>query len=106
MAGRNVSGVEIGGGERISFPARFNVAVPFIDRHLTEGRGARRSARRTKPSPMASLRSVATGRGLLGRGLKPGDRVDDRPARSSSTCSGRHQGRHVPVPLNTPAARR
>ena len=28
-------------GSRISFAPRFNVAVPFIDRHLDEGRGAR-----------------------------------------------------------------
>ncbi|MCW5745476.1 MAG: benzoate-CoA ligase family protein [Alphaproteobacteria bacterium] len=107
MAGRNVSGVEIGGGERISFPARFNVAVPFIDRHLTEGRGTKaaiRTADGTVTYAQLAQRVDATGRGLLGRGLKPGDRVlmvvKDCP-QFFHLFWGAIKAGIVPVPLNT-----
>ena len=32
-------------GNKVVLPGRFNVAVPFIDRHVGEGRGARLAIR-------------------------------------------------------------
>ena len=36
-----MQGIEFGPDHKVRLPARFNVAVPFIDRHVGEGRGAK-----------------------------------------------------------------
>ena len=36
-----MKGIEFGSDLKVRLPARFNVAVPFVDRHLAEGRGAK-----------------------------------------------------------------
>ncbi len=63
---------------RLVFSDRFNVAVPFIDRHVAEGRGAK-PAIRTIDSvwSYADLANAVSryGNCLLSSGLAPGDRV-------------------------------
>ena len=106
MAGRRVGDVEIGDGGEIRLPAAFNVAVPFIDRHIAEGRGdkvAIRTAAEAVTYAQLALRVDATGHALLGRGLKPGDRVlmiiKDCPA-FFYLFWGAIKAGIVPVPLN------
>ena len=36
-----MKGIEFGSDLKVRLPSRFNVAVPFVDRHLAEGRGAK-----------------------------------------------------------------
>ena len=36
-----MQGIDFGPDNKVRLPERFNVAVPFIDRHLAEGRGAK-----------------------------------------------------------------
>src|SRR5215813_9075811 len=39
------NGITFGPDNKVRLPARFNVAVPFIDRHVGEGRGAKAAIR-------------------------------------------------------------
>ena len=39
------SGISFSSDHKVSLPAHFNVAVPFIDRHVGEGRGAKAAIR-------------------------------------------------------------
>ena len=63
---------------RLSFSPVFNVAVPFIDRHVTEGRGERVALRHKSGevtyAQLAENVSLA-GNALLALGLKPGERL-------------------------------
>jgi benzoate-CoA ligase family protein len=102
-----VGGVEIAADGEIKFPQRFNVAVPFIDRHVAEGRGAKaaiRTASETVTYAQLAQRVDATGRALLARGLKPADRVlmviKDCP-HFFYIFWGAIKSGIVPVPLNT-----
>jgi benzoate-CoA ligase family protein len=73
---------------KVKLPARFNVAVPFIDRHVGEGRGAKIAIRtvhgETVTFAQLAERVNRAGNALLALGLKPGDRllmvVKDCPA--------------------------
>lgn len=62
----------------LHFSANFNVAVPFIDRHMAEGRGHRIALRH--PSGEVSYAQLAVnvaraGNVLLGLGIAPGERL-------------------------------
>lgn len=63
---------------RLAFSFRFNVSVPFIDRHLSEGRGGKLAIRTAYEdwtySDLTSRVSQA-GNLLLTKGLLPGDRM-------------------------------
>src|SRR5258708_32285193 len=79
--------IEFGPDHKVRLPARFNVAVPFIDRHLGEGRGGKiviRTAHETVTYAELAERVNRAGNALLALGLKPGDRllmvVKDCPA--------------------------
>src|SRR5579872_237277 len=92
---------------RLRFAEKFNVAVPFIDRHVPEGRGAK-IAIRTKDGGVTYADLTANVNrcaGLLSRlGLKPGDRllmvVKDCPA-FFYLFWGAIKAGIVPVPPNT-----
>ncbi|MCW5774109.1 MAG: benzoate-CoA ligase family protein [Rhodospirillaceae bacterium] len=87
---------------------RFNAAVPFIDRHLAEGRGAKPAIRTTEGETVtyAALaeRVNRCGNALKGLGIAPGDRmlmvVKDCPAFFYAFWGAIKAGT-VPVPLNT-----
>lgn len=81
------SGISFGSDLRVKLPDRFNVAVPFIDRHVGEGRGdkaAIRTMHETVTYAELAERVNRAGNALLALGLKPGDRllmvVKDCPA--------------------------
>ena len=81
------SGISFSSTHAVRLPARFNATVPFIDRHLTEGRGAKAAIlTRDETVTYAELaeRVSRTGNALLALGLRPGDRllmvVKDCPA--------------------------
>jgi acyl-coenzyme A synthetase/AMP-(fatty) acid ligase len=81
------SGISFSTDLRVKLPDRFNVAAPFIDRHLGEGRGAKaaiRTAHETVTYAELAERVNRAGNALLTLGLKPGDRllmvVKDCPA--------------------------
>jgi benzoate-CoA ligase family protein len=62
----------------LHFSPNFNVAIPFIDRHLAEGRGDRIALRH--PGGEVSYAQLAenvnrAGNALLGLGIAPGDRM-------------------------------
>ena len=62
----------------MGFSAVFNCAVPYIDRHLDEGRGARIAIRTIDQEvTYAELaeRVNRCGNALLGQGLAPGQRM-------------------------------
>ncbi|MGZ6142314.1 MAG: hypothetical protein ACXWLM_03195, partial [Myxococcales bacterium] len=62
----------------LRFAPGFNVAVPFIDRHLREGRGAKVAIRCAAGEvTYAELASNVNrcGNALLGLGLEPGQRM-------------------------------
>ena len=62
----------------LHFSANFNVAVPFIDRHLDEGRGQRIALRHSggEVSYAQLAENVArAGNALLGLGIAPGERL-------------------------------
>jgi benzoate-CoA ligase family protein len=72
------SGISFSSKNEVRLPAQFNVAVPFIDRHVGEGRGAKaaiRTAQETVTYAELAERVNRAGNALLARGLRPGDRV-------------------------------
>ena len=91
----------------LAFAATFNVAVPFIDRHLDEGR-ADKVAIRTGAEDVTYARLAANvnraGNALLGLGLAPGERmvmmVKDCPA-FFYLFWGAIKAGIVPVPIST-----
>ena len=92
---------------RLDFAPRFNVAVPFIDRHPAEGRGARVAIRAEDGDvTYAALaeRVARCGNALLGLGLRRGDRllmVVKDCAEFFYLFWGAIKAGIVPVPLNT-----
>ncbi len=95
-------------GAKLEFSKNFNVAVPFIDRHLGEGRGAK-IAIRTDDGQNVRYDELAAkvnrcGNALLGLGLAPGARVlmviKDCPE-FFYLFWGAIKAGLVPVPLNT-----
>jgi benzoate-CoA ligase family protein len=92
---------------RITFAPGFNVAVPFIDRHLAEGRGAKiaiRSAEGEVSYAELAERVNRCGNALLALGVRRGDRllliVKDCPE-FFYLFWGAVKAGIVPVPLNT-----
>ena len=92
---------------RLRFAAEFNVAVPFIDRHLDEGRGAKNAIRTADGDVTYAELATNVNRcaALLSRfGLARGDRmlmvVKDCPA-FFYLFWGAIKAGIVPVPLNT-----
>ena len=72
------SGISFSSTHAVQLPPRFNVAVPFIDRHLTEGRGEKAAIlTREETVTYAELaaRVNRAGNALLALGLEPGDRL-------------------------------
>ncbi len=102
------SGISFSADHKVSLPSRFNVAVPFIDRHVGEGRGAKLAIRTVHGETVTyaelAQRVNRTGNALLGQGLKPGDRlvmvVKDCPA-FFYLFWGAIKAGIVPVPPNT-----
>lgn len=91
----------------LTFAPRFNVAVPFIDRHVAEGRGAKIAIRTpTEDVTYAQLTANVdrAARMLLAAGLGKGDRLllilRDCPAFFYAFWGAIKAG-IVPVPLNT-----
>jgi benzoate-CoA ligase family protein len=101
------SGISFSSKNEVRLPAQFNVAVPFIDRHVGEGRGAKaaiRTAQETVTYAELAERVNRAGNALLARGLRPGDRVlmvvKDCPA-FFYLFWGAIKAGIVPVPPNT-----
>ena len=91
----------------VTFTDVFNVAVPFIDRHVTEGRGAKVAIRDAAGDVTYATLAAAVnraGNALAALGLDPGDRVlmvvKDCPA-FFYLFWGAIKAGFVPVPLNT-----
>src|SRR5215471_18804203 len=102
-----IEGIEFGPDFKVRLPGRFNVAVPFIDRHLGEGRGAKvaiRTASETVTYAELAERVNRAGNALLAAGLRPSDRVlmvaKDCPA-FFYLFWGAIKAGIVPAPLNT-----
>jgi len=96
-----------GKGAPIAFAPVFNVAVPFIDRHLAEGRGAKLAIRTVKEDvtyAQLAERVNRAGNALLGLGIGKGNRllmiVKDCPAFFYAFWGAIKAG-IVPVPVNT-----
>jgi benzoate-CoA ligase family protein len=103
-----LSGISFAADYKVRLPDRFNVAVPFIDRHPGEGRGAK-VAIRTVHGETVTYAELAervnrAGNALLAHGLGPGDRlmmvVKDCPA-FFYLFWGAIKAGIVPVPPNT-----
>src|SRR5215813_10931464 len=101
------SGITFTADLSVRLPDRFNVAVPFVDRHLGEGRGAKviiRTASETVTYAELAQRVNRAGNALLAAGLRPGDRVlmivKDCPA-FFYLFWGAIKAGIVPAPLNT-----
>jgi benzoate-CoA ligase family protein len=101
------SGISFSPDHKVHLPDRFNVAAPFIDRHIGEGRGAKaaiRTAHETVTYAELAERVNRAGNALLTLGLKPGDRllmvVKDCPA-FFYLFWGAIKAGVVPVPPNT-----
>ena len=101
------SGISFDSDHRVTLPDRFNVAVPFIDRHVAEGRGAKaaiRTAQETVTYAELAERVNRAGNVLLAAGLQPGDRllmvVKDCPA-FFYLFWGAIKAGIVPIPPNT-----
>src|SRR5476651_1295520 len=101
------SGISFSADLKVQLPDRFNVAVPFIDRHVGEGRGAKaaiRTAHETVTYAELAEHVNRAGNALLALGLTPGDRlmmvVKDCPA-FFYLFWGAIKAGIVPVPLNT-----
>ena len=91
----------------LAFPDVFNVAVPFIERHLAEGRGAKvaiRAAGGDVTYAALAANVNRAGNTLAALGLSPGDRVlmvvRDCPLFFYAFWGAIKAG-FVPVPLNT-----
>ena len=91
----------------LRFSPSFNVAVPFIDRHIAEGRAAKVAIRTIHGDVTYAQLAANVARcagGLLRLGLRPGDRllmvVNDCPA-FFYLFWGAIKAGIVPVPLNT-----
>ena len=91
----------------LTFSANFNAAVPFIDRHLAEGRADKVAIRTGQESVTygeLAAQVNRAGNGLLGLGLEPGARllmmVKDCPA-FFFLFWGAIKAGIVPVPVNT-----
>ena len=93
---------------KLTFAPVFNVAVPFIDRHLAEGRGAKVAIRETGGREVTYGELAAQvnrcGNALRGLGIAPGERV----LMVVKDCAefyflfwGAIKAGIVPVPLNT-----
>jgi benzoate-CoA ligase family protein len=92
---------------KLTFAPAFNVAVPFIDRHVDEGRGdkvAIRSADGDVTYSALAANVSRAGNALRGLGLKAGDRV----VMAVKDCPsffyifwGAIKAGYVPVPVNT-----
>jgi benzoate-CoA ligase family protein len=96
-----------GDAARLLFSPSFNVVVPFIDRHLTEGRGGKvaihsRAGDVTYAELAANVNRAAAG--FAARGLKPGDRllmiIKDCPTFFYAFWGAIKAG-VIPVPINT-----
>src|SRR5262245_66166068 len=106
----NVDTVEIDtacGPTSLRFSSRFNVAVPFIDRHLAEGRGGKIAIRTIDGDVSFAELAGNVDRcaaGLVDLGLRPGERmlmvVKDCPA-FFYLFWGAIKAGIIPVPLNT-----
>ncbi len=101
------SGISFDADLRVKLPERFNVALPFIDRHLAEGRGGKaaiRTLHETVTYAELAERVNRAGNALLALGLMPGDRmlmvVKDCPA-FFYLFWGAIKAGIVPVPPNT-----
>ena len=101
------AGISFSSQNNVRLPDRFNVAVPFVDRHIGEGRGAKvaiRTASETVTYAQLAERVNRAGNALLAAGLKPGDRmlmvVKDCPA-FFYLFWGAIKAGIVPAPLNT-----
>jgi benzoate-CoA ligase family protein len=91
----------------LRFASRFNVAVPFIDRHIFEGRGAKAAIRTIHGDVRYADLAANVDRcavGLTRLGLRPGERmlmiVKDAPA-FFYLFWGAIKAGIVPVPVNT-----
>ncbi|MBM3619073.1 MAG: benzoate-CoA ligase family protein [Alphaproteobacteria bacterium] len=105
--GNFVAGIREAGASAMAFPTPFNVAVPFIDRHIAEGRGEKLAIRTLQEDvtyAQLAERVNRAGNALLALGLKPGDRlmmvVKDCPA-FFYLFWGAIKAGIVPVPPNT-----
>ena len=101
------AGISFTADQRVVLPDRFNVAAPFIDRHIAEGRGGKLAIRTLgEDVTYAQLaeRVNRTGNALLALGLNPADRllmvVKDCPA-FFYLFWGAIKAGIVPVPPNT-----
>ncbi len=96
------------GGSRFEFPGVYNAAVYFIDRHLSEGRGAKVAIRTTDDEQVTyaelAERVNRFGNALLTLGLRRGERmvmvVKDCPE-FFYLFWGAIKAGIVPVPVNT-----
>ncbi|HEX9328702.1 MAG TPA: AMP-binding protein, partial [Reyranella sp.] len=102
-----MKGIEFGSDLKVRLPSRFNVAVPFVDRHLAEGRGVKvaiRTVGETVTYAQLAERVNRAGNALLAAGLRPGDRLlmvtKDCPA-FFYLFWGAIKAGIVPAPLNT-----
>ena len=92
---------------RLVFAPRFNVVVPFVDRHVAEGRGAKAAIRTTQGDVSYAQLAANVSRcavALRRLGLGPGERmlmiVNDSPAFFYLFWGAIRAG-IIPVPLNT-----
>ena len=103
-----MQGISFGPDDKVHLPPRFNVAVPFIDRHLTDGCGDKVAIHTVQGETVTyaelAERVNRTGNALVAQGLKPGDRllmvVKDCPA-FFYLFWGAIKAGIVPVPPNT-----
>ncbi len=100
-------GISFDADLKVRLPSRFNVAAPFIDRHLAEGRAAKpaiRTLHETVTYGQLAERVNRAGNALLAAGLAPGDRVmmviKDCPA-FFYVFWGAIKAGLVPIPPNT-----
>jgi len=93
--------------DNLTFPPGFNAAVPFIDRHLDEGRGDKTAI--LSPQAVVTYATLASNvnraaNGLTALGLARGDRVlmmiKDCPAFFYAFWGAIKAG-FIPVPINT-----
>jgi len=102
------NGISFGADHKVRLPKRFNVAAPFIDRHVPEGRGAKVAIRTVHGEDVTYAQLAENvnraGNALLAQGLKPGDRllmvVKDCPA-FFYLFWGAIKAGIVPIPPNT-----